>query len=83
MSHWTYRIISSPWPSKLNEESRSFEVHEVYFDETGIHAVTQKSVSPYGETKEELRADMEKFQEAFNKPVLKMEDLDFVGVDTY
>lgn len=83
MSHWTYRIISSPWPSKLNEESRSFEVHEVYFDETGILAVTQKSVSPYGETEEELRADMEKFQEAFNKPVLKMEDLDFVGVDTY
>lgn len=80
---WNYRIISSPYPSEAHEESRTFEVHEVYYDDNGgIHAVTQKCVSPYGETEEEIRADMQNFLEAFNKPVLRMEDIEFVEVNT-
>lgn len=80
---WNYRVISSPYPSEAHEEFRTFEVHEVYYDDNGgIHGVTEKCVSPYGETEEEIRADMVHFQEAFNKPILRMEDIEFVGVNT-
>jgi len=79
---WNYRVISSPYPSEDHEISRTFEVHEVYYDDNGdIHGVTEKCVSPYGETEEEIRADMVHFQEAFNKPILRMEDIEFVGVN--
>lgn len=80
---WNYRVISSPYPSEDHEISRTFEVHEVYYDDNGdIHGVTEKCVSPYGETEEEIRADMVHFQEAFNKPILRMEDIEFVGINT-
>ena len=80
---WNYRVISTPYPSEAHEESRTFEVHEVYYHDDGdIHCVTEGSVSPFGETEEEIRADMAHFQEAFNKPILRMEDIEFVGVNT-
>lgn len=71
---WNYRVISYP----VDEETRCLEVHEVYYNEDGaIGAITEKSVSPYGETEEEFRADMEKFQEALKNPMLKIEEIEF------
>lgn len=74
---WNYRIVSTPYPSEDHEISRTFEVHEVYYDAEGsVCAVTERNVSPFGETEEELRADMENYKKAFDKPVLRMEDID-------
>ncbi len=50
-----------------------FHIHKVYYKDNGeIDGWTENPVSPAGETLEELKADMEMFKAALNKPVLKL-----------
>lgn len=67
MGHWNYRVV---------EKSGSFSVHEAFYDD-GVetpHSITENEMSPYGETLEELKEDLEHYLEAFEKPVLQYKD---------
>ena len=74
---WNYRIISHPaWNVEVDEGARTYQIHEVYSDESGIIGFTEKGIEPFGESMDELRQDFEHMQIAFTKPVLKVEDLE-------
>lgn len=61
-THWNYRVVSS---------EDGYSIHEVYYKADGsIEAYTLNPVNSYGETAEELKADLEMMLAAFNKPVL-------------
>ena len=73
---WNYRVISHPsWNFSRDEGSREYRIHEVFSDETGIVGYSAEGCEPYGETQEELAKDMEYMSKAFDKPVLKVEDM--------
>lgn len=66
---WNYRVIKN---------KDMFEIHEVYYNDKGeITGVTENSVSPGGETLEELQEDMKHYAEALKRPVLIMEEIVF------
>ena len=68
---WNYRIIQ-----KNVDEFVSFEVHEVYYRPDGsIEGWSENPVIPYGETPEELKKDLTKMLQAFEKPILTQQDL--------
>lgn len=63
---WNYRVV---------QRVDVFAIHEVYYDAAGQpEAVTVDAMTPDGTTLEELRATLERFQEALNEPVLQYED---------
>ena len=67
---WDYRII---------EHDGAFTLHEVHYNERGeIISVSEDPMGPSGETLEELKDDMEYFLQAFNRPVLKKQEIVFV-----
>ncbi len=64
---WNYRVVKCVDDGGLE----SFQIHEAYYTvDDKVGAITENGVGPFGETPEELREDLEKMQEAFNKPVL-------------
>jgi hypothetical protein len=74
---WNYRVIKSHLPNGEEE----FGIHEVYYDENGNPSMTtERAIAAYGETLDELRADVQRQLEALSKPVLTMDD--FVGTNT-
>ena len=73
---WNYRIISHPaWDMSREKGERVFRIHEVFSDESGIVGYSARGCEPYGETEEELAQDMKYMNLAFEKPVLRVEDL--------
>lgn len=63
---WNYRVFQH-----TQDGVDSFEVHEVYYDEEGRpHSYMESASQPFGETPEELRADLLYMLEALEKPVL-------------
>lgn len=72
---WDYRVIRK----KLDNEVY-FEIHEVYYDnqlpeftadrDRTICGLTEEASSPFGETPEELKKDLEMMIGAFDKPIL-------------
>ena len=74
---WNYRIISHP-PYGLPgaKGNRTYQIHEVYSDESKIVGFSEKGIDPFGESIDELRQDFEHMKLAFEKPVLQFEDLD-------
>ncbi|TAL43904.1 MAG: hypothetical protein EPN89_14955 [Methylovulum sp.] len=69
MSTWNYRVIRKQHETG---ESVSFQIHEVYYDESGaIKGWTEKPVQPSGESIGELREDIGYFLTAFRKDVLE------------
>lgn len=63
-SHWNYRIIE--------DEYEGLSIHEVYYDSDGVVTDwSESSVSPFGETMQELNTDFNMMQDAFYEPVLK------------
>ena len=70
---WDYRVI---------EHDGAFTVHEVHYNERGdIISFSEDPMGPSGETLEELKADMEYFLQAFNRPVLRKEEIEFAVMD--
>lgn len=70
MSHWNYRILR-----KVYEGEEHFSLHEVYYDDdSNPNACSIDPVSPFGETPEELKKDLELMIRAFDKPIM---DYDF------
>ena len=70
---WNYRVVTRPDPTgKL----QLFGIHEVYYDSAGrIEAWTEEPCTPFGESLEELIADMDFMAQAMGKPVLKEAEL--------
>lgn len=67
MSHWNYRIIKR----RVLEED-SYHIHEVYYDDEGVpDACTMDASSPFGETLEELKNDLNYMMNALNKPIIE------------
>ena len=57
-------------------------IHEVHYDDRGsIISISEDPMGPSGETLEELKADMEYFLQAFNRPVLRKEEIEFAVMD--
>ena len=68
---WNYRIVSEQAP-----EGEFLQVYEVYYDDGKIIGMLEKPSTAYGESVEELQADVNHMMEAFRRPVLKLEDLE-------
>jgi hypothetical protein len=63
---WNYRVL---------QNENSVAIYEVYYDENGEpHSCTMSPVSPLAEDVEGLKKDLEKMEQAFDKPVLEYED---------
>jgi hypothetical protein len=66
MSTWNYRVI---------ENDGVFAIHEAYYDDAGkVITIAVESVAPLGESLAELRADLEYYNQALARPVLRYED---------
>ena len=71
MMTWNYRIVSEKAP-----EGEFLQLYEIYYDDGKIIGMLEKPSNPYGESLDELQADVNHMMEAFKKPVLSMEDLE-------
>jgi len=70
---WNYRVV---------EHEGLFHIHELYYNDNGsICAISEDPMHPHGTSLEELKRDAEHFLLAFNKPVLKKEEIVFVEMD--
>ena len=66
--YWNYRVLRFQTPGMLDPQ---YAIHEVYFDAEGrITGCTEEEVSPFGESLEELREDLEAYKKALDLPVL-------------
>jgi YD repeat-containing protein len=68
---WNHRVVSYTDA----EGTTHFGIHEVYYDESGRPTMyTESAMSPYGESLEELRIDLERMRAALEEPVLTDDD---------
>lgn len=68
---WNYRIFKK----KLAGQD-VYEMHEVYYDSDGsIRGWTENSITPTGETPEELKQDFSRQLLAFELPILDVDQL--------
>lgn len=66
---WNYRIVERQHPCKW------YAIYEVYYHIDGSPAIiTEDPIEPTGESKEELKTNIDMMLQAFNKPTLKYED---------
>ena len=69
---WNHRVIR-----KTSRDETWYEIHEVFYDDDGNpHSWTEGSVSPYGESVEELCRVLDWFKGATEKPVLEISEKD-------
>ena len=69
---WNYRLVRRKHP----DGSRSYAVHEAYYDEAGrIWAVTENPAEVFGTTLKEARGDSRAIARAFRLPILAWERL--------
>lgn len=74
-STWNHRVLR-----KKDVGGEWYAVHEVYYDKKGKPTgATQDEVGPCGETLEQLKAELEMFARALDKPVLDYETLQEVA----
>jgi hypothetical protein len=53
-----------------------FEIHEVYYDETGrVDGITAFASAPMGNTVEELREELQMMLRALDAPVLEYDEI--------
>lgn len=74
---WNYRVLRQV-EDHHGQEHVFFGIHEVYYDESGRPTTcTMEQIAPFGETLDELRADVEMIAKALDLPVL---DYDSIGL---
>ena len=78
MLSWNYRIVRKTSPDGA---SVYFEIHEVYYREggTSIEAWSENPIAPSGESVEELKSSFELMAQAFQRPVLTIEELENIS----
>ncbi len=81
MSGWNYRVCTKFWKNDnpktkhITGGERSFEIHEVYYDDDDKPgSYTERSVNAGGETLEELKKVHKMMEDAFEKPVLDLDN---------
>lgn len=76
---WNHRVIRERYSKKeanLNDAEFFYTIREVFYSDEGgtPELVTMEGDSPFGETLEELKQDIEWFRKALGQPVLNYED---------
>lgn len=78
---WNYRVCKKVSSYKVNlsndvYEEDQFGICEVYYNDEGEIAFTSENfIEPYGETSEELKANFDEMQKAFEHPVLDLDNI--------
>lgn len=77
MSTWNYRVLRRPMVTLSRNVTTDpyYEIIEAYYNEAGEIDGYAEKVSPYGDTVEDLQADLNRMLEATTKPVLDLEDV--------
>lgn len=74
--YWNYRIFKVLEDYGDKHKSFSYSIHEVYYDDDGtISAWTEREISPYGETFDEISKNIEMMASSLSKPVLFLDRL--------
>ena len=69
---WNYRVVE-----RHVDSTTMLEIREVYYTDAGQpYAFSAAEQSPYGETWDELVADLSHFIKALAQPILQMEELE-------
>lgn len=67
---WNYRVMRHVEP----DGSEWFGIHEVYYDLDGNPVSwTERTIEPFGETPDDLTADLDRMSAAIHRPVLDYE----------
>ena len=86
---WSYRICTKKLVSDVCDMDTGkvletytedqFGICEVYYNDKGdITFTSENFIEPYGETLEELKANFEDMQKAFELPVLDLDNIVYV-----
>lgn len=77
---WNYRIIRRIDPAT---GEIGYSIHEAYYNKAGeIYSITAEPVAPFGESSEELLADLENMlKDAKSQSVLDWDCLEFAPAD--
>lgn len=67
---WNHRVVR-----KVDAGEEYFGIHEVYYENGDPVSVTVDSVSPFGETLEELTGEIDMFKAALSLPVLDFDKI--------
>lgn len=74
MSTWNYRVLER---TDKNSGDTTYAIHEVYYNDEGKpDGCTENSVAPMGESLAELKADMDHYRQALEKPTLVYDSLE-------
>lgn len=78
---WNYRVFKESFTSKDGETEDEYTLREVYYEEDGItpKSYTSDPMEPYGNTLEELKADLGYMALALDKPILTKENFNGEG----
>lgn len=87
---WNYRVCKKVYKSYVVDdddyskvigsvEGEQFGICEVYYNDKGeIIFTKERFIEPYSETLEELKSSFEKMKEAFDLPVLDLDNLSYL-----
>ena len=89
---WSYRICTKKLVSDVCDMDTGkvletytedqFGICEVYYNNKGdITFTSENFIEPYGETLEELKANFEDMQKAFELPVLDLDNIVYAEID--
>lgn len=68
---WDYRVVHS-----VDHDEDIYQIHEIYYSDSGeIRMWTERPVTPFGNSLNELIHDIALFGEAHEKPVLEKSEL--------
>lgn len=80
---WDYRIGKKVLTCKVDCSNDVYEedcygIVEAYYNDKGeVTFTTERFVNPYGETLEELKSSFEMMKEAFDKPALDLDNIEY------
>ena len=89
---WSYRICTKKLVSDVCDMDTGkvletytedqFGICEVYYNDKGYITFTSENfIKPYGETLEEIKANFEDMQKAFELPVLDLDNIVYAEID--
>jgi hypothetical protein len=77
MSHWNYRVVHRSHKSKIaGYIEQEYGIYEVYYNDKGLVTAVSQELSPCcAEDIVGLKWVMDKFVEAYSKPVLEWDNI--------
>jgi len=72
---WNHRVIKYETRNLFGDPDFGYAIHEVFYDNDGnVRGMTADAIKPWGDTKEELRAELERMLAALDKPDLDLDE---------